>query len=391
MLPESVANRLLVLAFVVFRLAPFVILYILFDTPPRSDVPVFYEAARHAMQGEVVYRDFWSPYSPLFAYLTALPLWLWNSPKAIIGLMVIVEGLAWWLTYRFYRPRLGGMAQASALLYLLLPAPLVFCVLAGQEDIWMWAIAMGSLWSFSRWKNSFWLGVWMVGLLLVTKALGILIVLTLLVWVPRRDHYLAGLLATGLPLLAVLYYLTGTGMLTPLMFANMPFAPNLWTVLAPLIGDFMTWSGPLSAIGLIAVLALSSWGSWQLRQTGVSYDKALPLLWILCYGFMMFVHKSSLGNYAFIYLLPLVLVGINWRNQQAFSILILSNTLVSVQPSYWYSMNSPLFTNPALLLNSRNLIEYLMEWGIVLSVGFFVWQSVQEIQNLSSLPKRILS
>ncbi len=381
--PEQIANRLLVIAFALFRLLPFVLVYVVFGTAPRSDVPVFWEAAQHAMRGDVVYRDFWSPYSPLFAYLTALPLWLWNSPKAIVGLMIGVEGLAWWLTYRFYRPRLGAGTQVSALLYLLLSAPIAFCVLGGQEDIWMWAVAVGSLWSFSRKPNEFWLGVWMIGLLLATKALGILIVLTLLVWVPRRGPYLAGLFVVGLPLLAGLYYLTGTGLFTPFMFVNMPFAPNLWTVLAPLIGNFMTYSSLLSTVGLVAVLAVSGWGAWMLRRAGVSYDKALPLLWTLCYGFMMIIHKSSFGNYAFIYLLPMVLVGINWRNRLTFFFLLVLSGLVTIQPSYWWTIHTPLFTNPDTLLSVQNLIEYLMECGILFSVVFFVWQTVRQIQYLS--------
>jgi hypothetical protein len=381
-LPQPIANRLLLSAFIGSRLVPFLLVYVLLQLAPRSDVPVFYAAARHAMLGQVVYRDFWSPYDPLFAYLTALPLWVWNSPKAIVALMIGVEGLAWWLTYRYYRNRLGGRAQASALLYLLLPGPLLFCVLGGQEDVWMWAVAAGSLWGIRRSGSSFGLGVWLVGLLLVTKALGVLIVLPLLVWVPRRGAFMAGLLGVGLPVLAGLYWLTGTGLLTPLMFVSMPFAPNLWTVLAPLIGDYLPYSGLLSTLGLGAVLGLSGWAAWRLRRAGIGYDKALPLLWVLCYGFMMLVHKSSFGNYAFIFLLPLVLVVANWHQRPTFLVLLLLNLLVAVQPSYWWAMHTPLFTRPVALLTVPHLTEYAMEWGILLSVGFFVRQSFLEIKNL---------
>ena len=65
----------LVLFFVLFRIVPFVIVYVLLQQTPRSDVPVFFDAAIEAMQGKIVYRDFWTPYSPLFPYVTTLLLW----------------------------------------------------------------------------------------------------------------------------------------------------------------------------------------------------------------------------------------------------------------------------------------------------------------------------
>lgn len=377
-LPEATANRLLVSAFVLCRLVPFVFIYTVLGLEPRSDVPVFYDSASHALRGEMVYRDFWSPYSPLFAYVTALPLIIWHSAKAIVLLMILMEGLAFWLTYRFYRPRLGGLAQLVGLLYLLLPAPLVFCVLGGQEDIWMWVFGAMSLWMWSRRPDEFQLGLLMAVALLVTKALAILIVAALFFWVRRPIWYVAGLLVIGLPSLAMLYWLTGEGMLTPLMFANMPFAPNLPTVMAPVIGDFMPYASTLSAVGLLAVLAVSAYGGWQLRLRNVGYERALPILWVLCFGFMMFVHKSSFGNYAFIYLLPLSFGLIDWRDRRQVVVLLVLNALVTIQPSYWWKLGTPLYTNPQMLTNGQYLLEYVMEVGTVASVAYFVWLAFRQ-------------
>ena len=371
--PRPVADRWLVVLFVLCRLVPFLIIYVGLNLEPRSDVPVFYEAARHALLGEVVYRDFNSPYSPLFAYVTALPLILWHSAKAITLLMIVVEGLAWWLTYRFYRPRLGPVTQLAALLYLLLSGPFVFCVLGGQEDVWMWAFGVASLWLWAAKPDAFWLGILMAVALLITKALAVLIAVALLFWVRRPGRYLAGLLTVGVPALVVLYALTGAGMFSPLMFASMPFAPNLPTVLAPLTGDFMPYTLVLSAVGLLAVLGLSAYGGWQLRRHRVGYEYALPVLWVLCYCFMMFIHKSSLGNYTFIYLLPLLFVLIKWENRWQVLMLLVLNFLVTIQPSFWWSLGTPLFVRLSLLTDVRYLTEYLMEVGIVLSIGYFVW------------------
>ncbi|RIV27799.1 hypothetical protein DYU11_05760 [Fibrisoma montanum] len=377
-LPEATASRLLLSAFVLCRLVPFVVIYVVLGLEPRSDVPVFYDSASHALRAEVVYRDFWSPYSPLFAYMTALPLVIWHSAKAIVLLMILMEGLAFWLTYRFYRPRRGGVAQLAGLLYLLLPAPLVFCVIGGQEDIWMWVFGALSLWVWSRRPDEFRLGLLMAVALLMTKALAVLIVAALFFWVRRPLRYVAGLSVVGLPGLVILYWLTGEGMLTPLMFANMPFAPNLPTVMAPFIGDFMPYAGTLSALGLLAVLAVSAYGGWQLRRKNEDYDRALPTLWVLCFGFMMFVHKSSFGNYAFIYLLPLSFGLIDWRDSQQVVVLLVLNALVTVQPSYWWKLGTPIYTSPDMLTNGQYLLEYVMEVGTVSSVAYFVWLAFRQ-------------
>lgn len=388
-LPEPAANRFLLGAFTLCRLVPFAVVYLLMGFDPQSDVPLFYDAASHALRGEIVYRDFWSPYSPLFAYITALPLLVWHSAKSVVLLMIVIEGIAWWLTYRFYRPRRAPVAQLWALLYLLLPGPLVFCVLGGQEDVWMWLFGAVSLWLWNKEANAFRLGLLMAALLIVTKALAVLVVAALLFWVRKPVQYVAGLVLVGLPSLVLLYALTGDGMLTPLMFASMPFAPNLPTVLAPLIGDFTPYAGLLSAAGLVVVLGISAYGGWQLRRGNVPYERALPILWVLCYGSMMFVHKSSFGNYVFIYALPLMTLFPNWKNVRPIVVLLVLNILAAVHPSVWWQIGAPIYSNPAMLTKGQYIVEYLMEIGIVASVGYFVWYAYRQTkQKFTSVNNR---
>lgn len=383
--PEPMADRLLIVAFVVCRLVPFVVIYVLMGIDPHSDVPLFYDAASHALRGEIVYRDFWSPYSPLFAYVTALPLLVWHSAKSVVLLMVVMEGAAWWMTYRFYRPRWGSVTQLTALLYLFLPGPVVFCLLGGQEDVWMWLFGVASLWLWTANPSAFRLGLTMAAMLLVTKALAVLIAVALLFWVRRPYQYIAGLAIVGIPALILLYALTGDGMLTPLMFASIPFAPNLPTVLAPVIGDFTAYAGLFSTGGLVAVLGLSAYGGWRLRRGDVPYESALPILWVLCYGFMMFIHKSSFGNYVFIYTLPLMTLFPSWKNIRSVAVLLLLNVLVAVQPSLWWHLGSPIYSSPVMLTRADYLVEYLMEVGIVASVGYFVWLAYRQIEQTYSL------
>jgi hypothetical protein len=51
----------------------------------------------------IVYRDFPSLYSPLFAYVTAIPVVFWDTARAVTLLMIIIELLILLLTMRTYR------------------------------------------------------------------------------------------------------------------------------------------------------------------------------------------------------------------------------------------------------------------------------------------------
>lgn len=374
------ADRVLFGLFIACRLVPFLTVYLVLNQEPRSDVPHFYEAARMALQGKIVYRDFWSPYGPLFAYVTALPLLVWHSAKAVVLLMVLVEGLAWWLTYRFFRQQRGPETQAIAALYLLLPAPLAFCVLGGQEDSWMWAVGAVSLFVWQQKPDAYRLGLLMAVMLIVTKALALLIIVPLLCWVNRPVRYVAGLLTIGIPGLILLYALTGTGVLTALMFADMVFAPNVWTLLAPVIGDFMPYAKTLSIVGLLLVVTVACLTAWTLRRQRVSYDQSLPLIWVICFGAMMVVHKSSFANYGFIYMLPLVFGVITWSDRRQVLILMLVNALLTVQPTYWWGLGTPLYTNWSMLGQPAYLLEYGLEAGIIAGVCYWVWLAYRAVR-----------
>ena len=84
-------NRWLLIFSFVFRLFPFIVIYIFLGFDARSDVLMFYDSAKAAAKGGIVYWDFDTAYSPLFPYITVLPLWIWDSAKAIILEMVLFE------------------------------------------------------------------------------------------------------------------------------------------------------------------------------------------------------------------------------------------------------------------------------------------------------------
>jgi len=379
--------RLLPMFFIVFRIIPFWAIYVVLNQAPRSDVPVFYEAALSAKQGALVYRDFWSPYSPLFAYVTALPLWFWNSAKAVVLLMVLMEGLALWLTWRAYRRPGGEEVRFRLLAYLTLAAPLVFCVLGGQEDIWMWLFGVLSVLVWQQTRDSLWIGVVMALALITTKALAVLIVVPLVFFVDKPVRYIAGLALTGLPALGILVLLVGDKFLTPLAFAgaDLPFAPNLWTVLSPLIGDFRPYAKLLSWTGVALTVGVVAWAAILLKAR-TTYDQALPLLWSLCFCFLMFFHKSSFSNYAFIFLMPLLLQVIDLKSIPQLVALLLFNFAVVVHPTYWWGLGNPIFTRWKDLTTTANMLDYLLELTVVGCLGYFLTLLYRQVRARSYRP-----
>src|SRR5690606_26507336 len=119
------------------RLAPFILIFLILGIEPTSDVNGFWYMATHAAEGKVVYRDFWSPYSPFFSYLLAIGAVLWNNPKVIVLIMILMEGVAVVLSWHLYKSFMNrGTFCFRALVYFLLPGSLILSVLGAQEDIW---------------------------------------------------------------------------------------------------------------------------------------------------------------------------------------------------------------------------------------------------------------
>lgn len=365
----------------VLRILPFVVVYVIFNESPRSDVPMFYEAAVSAKQGMFVYRDFESAYSPLFSYLTAIPLVVWNSPKAIALLMLVVEIIVLWFTFLFQHET---VSLYKTLLYLLLPAPFILVILGGQEDIWMWGFGLWSMWAWQKKQDELWLGIIFGLALLVTKALFILILPAIFFFVHRKVRFVTGLLVIGIPSLAFMYYHSELLFLSPIQQANDPRTPNIWTILHPLTNGLIPL-GPkyLNWIGLLSILGITIFATFKLRKN-TTYERFLPLIWTLTYSVMMIVQQSSLSNYAFIFLMPMLFSSIDVTDRTTRNILLLFNLAVVVQPPIWWGLNMPIFHHLSDLLVPIHLLEYVLEIAVMACLIYLIrnsWHRAKSAQQ----------
>ena len=118
------------------RLALYVLVFFVLRFDVHSDViGHYYPQARSALAGKLVYRDFESSYAPLFAYLEAAAVALWNSPKSLVLLTVVLEALSLPLWLRTARAAFDEpTARLAMVLYLTSAMPLVNVAIEGQNQ-----------------------------------------------------------------------------------------------------------------------------------------------------------------------------------------------------------------------------------------------------------------
>lgn len=373
-LEKKSANAVLAVYWVFLRLLPFIAVYLVANMEPTSDVNGFWDEGSKASLGQVVYRDFWSPYSPLYAYFLGIWLKLWYSPKMIVLTMAAMDGIALLISYHFFRPfQTRGTFLFRALIYLVLPGSLVLCIIGAQEDVWMWLFVILAYLVRERTLRVEWYAIILAIGLLMTKAIFVLIMVPLFLLEKQKIRFVIPIAIIGIISLAILYPLVGLEFMQPLDEAKTLRAPNIPSVLNPWfynsigVGEkFWNWIGLVASVGLACISA------WRLRNA--DFRVMLSKVWVVLYATMMIVQQSAYSNYIFLFLLPLVFYVIDWKNKTQITILFVFNLLCVVHPSYWWRLGMPCYMTPSdTAASSGLLIDYAMQTAIVVLTGYFIW------------------
>lgn len=373
-LEKKSANAVLAVAWVFLRLLPFTAVYLVANMEPTSDVNGFWDEGSKASLGQVVYRDFWSPYSPLYAYFLGIWLKIWYSPKMIVLTMAAMDGIALLASYHFFRPfQSRGTFLFRALIYLLLPGSLVLCVIGAQEDVWMWLFVILAYLLRERTLRVEWYAAVLAIGLLMTKAIFVLIMVPLFLLEKQKIRFVIPIAIIGIISLAVLYPLVGLEFMQPLDEAKTLRAPNIPSVLNPWFYNSIGVGEKIwNWIGLVASVGLACISAWRLRNA--DFRVMLSKVWVVLYATMMIVQQSAYSNYIFLFLLPLVFYVIDWKNKTQITILFVFNLLCVVHPSYWWRLGMPCYMTPSdTAASTELLIDYSMQTAIVLLTGYFIW------------------
>ncbi len=354
----------------IFRLIPFIIIYIFAGFDARSDVVMFYDSAQQAMQGKMVYKEFESAYSPLFAYLSSLCLFIWQSPKAIVLEMIFIELGILWLSLK--------LSKASiywGLFYLCLPASFILSVLGGQEDIWMWGMVALALMALSKTKNEIVFGILLGFGFLLTKALFILLFPSLFLFSKHRLKLLTGMLLVGIPSFLILFSSMEWEFLEPIQQANDPRLPNMWSILHPLTNGLVPL-GPkwINWLGLVSLLSLGFWLNLKRHQEN-TYEFT-NRLFIGIFSWLMISQQSSVVNYVYAILLPIVCFYQDRIDRKFLIYLLFLNFGVVLQAPLWWSMGMPYFHSVQDLANAKAFAEYALEFCVIIPLIWIIWLTV---------------
>ncbi len=372
-LTHNQENKAFLALIFILRILPLILIFLVFKYDATSDVKLFHIWAQVAKQGYFVYRDFPAPYAPLFSYITAIPLFLHNHLNSILAEMVFIEIIILAISYKYFSENYGKSTSLyNSALYLSLPASFILSVLGGQEDVWMWGIIVSALYIFQKTKDSFWVGIILGIGMITTKVLFVFCLPIAFILIQNKWRYLIGLAIIGLPTLAILVYFGGDTFLLPIQEANNPRSPNIWSILNPFI---KVYDGigikNLNLIGLISNLLLVIIFSIKAKLNKISIEKALPLIWVLSNLWLMFIQQSSLANYCYIYLIPLIFYFDNFKNKQFAIMTLFLSFVCAMQPPVWWGEFTPVFKDLNEVLKPMNLIEYILEILIVVSIIYF--------------------
>ena len=368
------AGQTLTVGWLAFRLIPFIAIYLIAGFATTSDVNGFWEMGSKASQGMIVYRDFWSPYSPLYPYFLGIWLKLWYDPKMIVLTMAAMDGVAVYISWHFFRPfQSRGTLLFRALVYYILPGSLILCIVGAQEDVWMWLFVVLAYLVRERTVRVEWYAAILAIGLLMTKAIFVLILIPLFFLEKQKIRFLTPMLIIGILSLAVLYPLVGWEFTQPLGEASTLRAPNIPSVLNPFFYNHIgVGEGFWNWIGLAVSVGLACFAAWRLRNA--DFRIMLSRVWVVLYATLMIVQQSAYSNYIFLFLIPLVFYIINWNSRTQVVLLLIFNVLCVVHPSYWWRLGMPCYMTPGdLTASSELLIDYLMQVGIVILTGYFIW------------------
>lgn len=278
------------------RLLLFAMLYLVLGYSVPSDVPgAYYPEAKSALSGKLVYRDFWTTYSPFHPYIDAAAVALWDSTKSIVLLAILFEALAipLWL-------RLGMLefpeqvVRGAAILYVFSPLLLSTVAIAGQNHVWISPFLAAALYA-KRKQRGLLAGI-LLGLSLLTVKFLVLIFVPV-VFLYRKQYvtFLLGF-AGIVGVIGAAFYANGANLLAPLYFqrAGGQESSGSLPYLMTLVGVPMT--SPvyiLMALVLAGGLCLFLW-LYRDRLSGAALISAAP---VCLFALVLLFSKKAFTTY----------------------------------------------------------------------------------------------
>ena len=333
----------------VSRLGLFVALYGILGYAVPSDVPAYYyEPAKMALDGKIAYRDFHSSYGPIFPFIAAGAVKVWDSPKAIVLLAILFEGLAILLWSRVANRTLSAHTKLGLLLYLCNPLPILNIAVAGQNQIWLSCFLAAAFGLFLA-KREFFSGFLIGVSVLAVKVLGLMFVPYWWLNSKSKIRFTSGLIL-ALAIGFFPFYWVGADILQPLKLEGAMMTSGNLPYLLSMFG--FNPAGQTTGVLLNLILLASVGGMglllYILDQRRAKSGMSLLGLSAILLVFML-LSKKSYSNYLNLAMLSLCFSAsevLCRRWQQVLFILWCS--VAALKPSLWHRWLAKSYMNESL-------------------------------------------
>ena len=360
--------------FLACRLIPYILIYFVLNYGIQSDVNAFYEQASSALQGKLVYKDFSSFHSPLFAYLIAIPLLVFHSGKGIILFLIALE----YGTVLLLKYLVGDRKKFNVLasLYWLMPSSLIFMILGGQEDFFLFSFYALFMVSVKRAWHPFLSGFILFAGLFTTKIIFVLPLLGLAVLFWNNKKLIFSFVFFSVVFYALVFLLVGKAILLPYSEAGSFTPPNIWYLLNPIIQFNAAAISRLTVASLLGIILFTGMLGHYFKQK----DKveAVCMMYIVSFLLFYMVSPKSMGNYFGIVLIPLVFMG--YAIKPVWMATLLVSILSAVHPTLWWRIGMPFYTSFKTIATST---EYIIDYSMVLVIIISGYYSILHLLKKS--------
>jgi hypothetical protein len=322
--------------------ALFIGFYLIGHQEVTSDVPGYYLPAAHSvLAGKLPFRDFMTSYAPLFPYLGAALVWIWDSGKMFALFSILANAAALVLWHRMASLSLERQTARQSTLLFATSGHVLQQTLLGTNQTWIGAALAASALLIVMDRPA-------ASGLLQTIAASTTKILALLFWpamwmcARHRWRWLAAAVLPALTLYAA-FAAVGADILYPLRAEGaLITSGNLPYVLDPLLNATGAAKKTICDAVLLAALATTTlWLFWRIRSLRPQQRaSALPLALALTGVVFLLVSKKSYTGYAVFVMYPItVALGVGLRSLRTrVAFLLVFNALLATEPSLWFRL-----------------------------------------------------
>lgn len=292
----------------------------------------YYPTAVEALGGKLVYRDFPSSYAPLFSYLGALCVALWNDPRVfcLVAIVLHALGLRVWLGGATGRVDATALRRAAALVAV--NGHLLVNVLVGQNQTWVAAFV--ALSAALAWRGrAFASGAALGAGLASVKLLAIVFAASLWPAAARRVPWLLGFALVTLGVYGA-FAIAGADVLMPLRVEGLLATSGNLAFLLSAFG--LDPGGPaglaLTAAGAVlgATIAWRALAKPPPNAARTLTNTALVLLLLLLFS------RKAYATYLVLALFPLCFMVASAARRRVRVAYLTLAVLAPIEPSLWF-------------------------------------------------------